>query len=323
MDKLSFRASLKNPAVEEPIDLFVHRPLGYLVARASYPTPLSPDVLTLVSMLLGLASGACLYITVAGGPRLHGLAGALLIASAVFDCSDGQLARMRQRSSRYGRMLDGAVDAVVQLAAVPAAVVHMVWRRGGLGSPGTVAWVLASLLALLAGVRHTTLYDQFKNVYVRNTDPNPHDCDDRDEIDAEWARLRATGPVSFGTWFRFAMYRVHLTLVARTMRWIDPWIPARFADMPPYSPERAAHFRALHGRLMRAWSFFGVGTHIFALSLSVMLDRLEWYVVLRLGFFNALLIVLVPLQRRASRAFFGASAGTWRERAGTRARCTL
>jgi hypothetical protein len=304
MADLSYRASLKNPEVEEVVDLLIHRPLGYLVARAAYPTPVTADALTIASMLAGLASGAVFWSVWAGAASHHVLGGALLVLSAVLDCSDGQLARMRRASSRYGRMLDGAVDAVVQLAAVPAVVAHMVWRRGGLGTPGTAAWVVAAVAAVLLGVRHTTLYDQFKNVFVRNTDPHPRDCDDRDEIEAEWARVRAAGRVGALTWFRFFFYRMHLDLVAQTMRWIDPHIPARFADMPPHTPERAARYRALNARLMRAWSFYGVGTHIFALAACVMLDRLEWYIALRLVGFNAALVALVPLQRRASRAFF-------------------
>lgn len=301
---LSFRGSLKHPDVEELVDLWVHRPLGYLVARVVYPTALSPDALTLASMVVGLASAAAFVSGPLGAGSHHVLGGLLLILSAVLDCSDGQLARMRNSSSRFGRMLDGAVDAVVQAAVVPAVLVYMVWRRGGVSSPGTVGWLIAAVLAILSGVRHTTLYDQFKNVYVRNTDPLPRDCDDLDEIEAEWARLRASGKVSVGTWFRFGMYRLHLKLVAQTMRWIDPFVPVRFADMPPYSPERAARYRALNATLMRLWSLFGVGTHIFALGVCAILDRVEWYVVLRLGVLNALLCLLVPLQRRASRMFF-------------------
>ena len=38
--------SLKSLDVEEPIDLYVHRPLAYLLARALLPTPISPNWVT-------------------------------------------------------------------------------------------------------------------------------------------------------------------------------------------------------------------------------------------------------------------------------------
>ena len=44
--------SLKSLDVEEPIDLYVHRPLAYLLARALLPTPVSPNLVTLGPMAL-------------------------------------------------------------------------------------------------------------------------------------------------------------------------------------------------------------------------------------------------------------------------------
>ncbi len=305
MPDLSYRASLKNPAVEEPVDLMIHRPLGYLIARLFYPTRVSPDALTLLSMAVGIASGIC--VAFAFGPS-HAVfmpaAAGLYVLSAIIDCSDGQLARMRQSSSRYGRMLDGAVDAVVQTAIVPLAVAQMVWRRGGLHGPTNWMWLVAAIAAILLGVRHTTLYDHYKNLWSRNTEANPRDCDDLEDLQRDEQAARARGPLSLLDWFRFAMYGVHLKLVRQTIEWIDPFVPARFSEMPSYSSERAAQYRQLNQRLMRAWSFFGIGTHIFTMAMTLFFERLELYVILRLLVFSLVLLPLVPLQRRASRQFF-------------------
>lgn len=307
MPDLSFRSSLKNIAVEEPIDLLVHRPLGYVIARLCYATPITPDQLTIVSMILGVAAGAVIGANIGRDTgSTMALAAALFVTSAIVDCSDGQLARMRQSSSRYGRMLDGAVDAVVQVAVVPAAIVQMFVRRGGTSSAGAWAWAIAGVLAILAGMRHTTIYDHYKNLWSRNATPKHTDCDDVEDLEQSIAEARAKGPLSALDLFRFAMYRTHLQLVAATMRWIDPHLPARFRAMPPYSEPSAARYVALNQGLMRAWSFFGVGTHIFTMALALAFDRLEAYIVLRLCVFNLALIALVPLQRRASRAFFAA-----------------
>lgn len=308
MANLSYRASLKNLDVEEVIDLLVHRPLGYVVARVAYPTFVTPDAITVLSMLVGIGAGIAFCAGPVTGHAHHILGGALLMLSAILDCSDGQLARMRKSSSRYGRMLDGAVDAVVQVAAVPAAIIAMMWRLGGTTAPALI-WGGMAFLAVLAGIRHTTLYDQFKNVYVRNTDPAPRDCDDLEEFEAEWERMRAGSRVTLLDRWRFEMYRLHLTLVRQTMRWIDPYVPARFADMPPYSEARAARYRQLQLGLMRAWSFYGIGTHLFLFALCTMVDRLEIYVIIRLFVYNSVLLALVPLQRRASREFFGDDSG--------------
>lgn len=307
MPDLSFRSSLKNVAVEEPIDLLVHRPLGYVIARLCYPTPITPDQLTIVSMLLGIAAGGVIGANIGrtSGSTMA-LAAALFVTSAIVDCSDGQLARMRQSSSRYGRMLDGAVDAVVQVAVVPAAIVQMFVRRGGTSSGSAWAWAVAGALAILAGMRHTTIYDHYKNLWSRNATAKHTDCDDLEDLEQSIAEARARGPLSVLDLFRFAMYRTHLQLVAATMRWIDPYLPARFREMPAFTEASGARYVALNQGLMRAWSFFGVGTHIFTMALALAFDRLEAYIVLRLAVFNLALLALVPLQRKASRAFFAA-----------------
>ncbi len=302
---MSYRSSLKHIAVEEPIDLLVHRPFGYVVARLCYPTRISPDQLTIVSMLLGVAAGVLVGASVGrAGAGWLPLAAGLFVLSAIIDCSDGQLARMRRSSSRLGRMLDGAVDAVVQIAIVPAAVVHMFVRRGGAGQWDAWAWAIAGVLAVLLGMRHTTLYDQYKNLWVRNGTPSTTDCDDVDDLERDIAEARAKGPLSWLDLFRFNFYRTHLALVAATMRVVDPYVPERFRSMPAYSEANGERYRALNATLMRAWSFFGVGTHIFTMALALAVNRLEAYIVLRLVLFNVVLAALVPAQRRASRAFF-------------------
>lgn len=305
MPDLSFRSSLKNIAVEEPIDLFVHRPLGYVIARLCYPTPITPDQLTIVSMLVGVASGALLWLSVArNDSALLPLAAALFVLSAIIDCSDGQLARMRQSSSTFGRMLDGAVDAVVQISVVPAAIAHLFVRRGGFSSGEAWGWAFAGVLAVLTGLRHTTLYDHYKNLWSRNATSKHSDCDDMDDFERSLAEAKAKGPLSAMDLFRFTLYRTHLTLVAATIRWVDPYVPARFKDMPAYSEARAQRYAAMNRGLMRGWSFFGVGTHIFTMAVSVAFNKLEAYIILRLVVFNLALAVLVPLQRRASKAYF-------------------
>lgn len=306
---LSYRSSLKHVAVEEPIDLLVHRPLGYVLARLCYPTRISPDQLTVVSMLLGIAAGALIYASV--GRDGYGFlphAALLFVLSAIVDCSDGQLARMRRSSSRLGRMLDGAVDAVVQIAVVPAGIVHMFARLGGASQWHAWAWAVAGVLAVLGGMRHTTLYDQYKNLWVRNATPSTVDCDDVDDLERDIAEARAKGPLSWLDLFRFNFYRTHLALVAATMRVVDPYVPERFRSMPAYSDDGARRYRSLNTALMRAWSFFGVGTHIFTMALALAVNRLEAYIVLRLVLFNVALVALVPAQRRASQQYFRAES---------------
>ena len=119
--------SLKSLDVEEPIDVYVHRPLAYLLARALLPTPVSPNLVTIASMLIGV-SGA--YLMVADVPYHWQWAALCTFTGTVFDCADGQLARMRKTSSVIGRMLDGTADVIVTAAILIAGGYHLYFKYG-------------------------------------------------------------------------------------------------------------------------------------------------------------------------------------------------
>ncbi|MEZ4392603.1 MAG: CDP-alcohol phosphatidyltransferase family protein [Polyangiales bacterium] len=302
----SYRATLKPLAVEEPIDLAVHRPLGYLIARASYPTSITPDQLTWLSMFVGVGSAAWIFYAGRAG---HSLAPAsvLLTLSAVIDCSDGQLARMRRTSSVFGRMLDGAVDAIVQAAVLAAVLALLISRHRAEGPAALAGWVALWAFALWSGSQHTSLYDRYKNLYLRHTLASFNEAEDDDDVEAAWAAAQAGGP-TLADRLRFFVYRSYLPAQRRLFAWVDPAVPGRFRDMPAYSPEVAGRYRARCEGLMRAWCWYGIGTHIAALSLALALGGVEVYVVARALLWNGSLLVLIPLQRKASRAFFGGGA---------------
>ena len=307
MPDLSFRATIKPVEVEELIDLFFHRPLAHLIARAAYPTAVTPDQLTLVSMFVGIGSGWCTWSSLSGGSTWLAAGGALLIASAIVDCSDGQLARMRQSSSRFGRMLDGLVDAIVQLAVLPAIVAH-VWMTHRADPGAALAWVLLTLVAVVTGSLHTTLYDHFKNVYLVHTQLTRREGnDDPEEVEAAYAGLKSDGLRAFVA-IRFFLYRRYGPQQRAVLGWVDPNIPSRYSAMPVYSIERAARYRLLHRGVMRAWTFYGIGTHIFGLGVAMMTGHVTAYVVARAVGYNLALLVLIPAQRRASKTFFTTEA---------------
>lgn len=97
----------KGQVVEEWIDLHFFRPLGFRIARALGPTRATPDQVTVASLMLGLLAG---HLMVYRSPALNAAGVGLFVVSDIFDSADGQLARMRRSSTRFGRILDGVSD---------------------------------------------------------------------------------------------------------------------------------------------------------------------------------------------------------------------
>jgi phosphatidylglycerophosphate synthase len=131
--------ALDNPR-DGYLDRVLHRRLSRPLTRLLLATPVSPNVVTIVGILLGTAGGLLLGVP---GPSI--IAALLLLeASAVLDCSDGELARVRFAESRLGHWLDVAGDTVVHVAVL-AGISIRITHTG-------VAPARAVLVALLLGV---------------------------------------------------------------------------------------------------------------------------------------------------------------------------
>ncbi len=74
------------------------------IARVLQATHISPNMLTVIGFVVALGVAAVL----ASGQLLLG--GILMILAAVFDAFDGTLARVANRTSRFGAFLDSTLD---------------------------------------------------------------------------------------------------------------------------------------------------------------------------------------------------------------------
>ena len=107
-----FKATLKSSETEDWLDLHVIRPFCYYCALAFNRFDIHPNTVTIWSMIIGAASAfffACgsFYYGGTCGLVMNIIAIALLMVADIFDCTDGQLARMSGKKSRLGRILDG------------------------------------------------------------------------------------------------------------------------------------------------------------------------------------------------------------------------
>ncbi len=291
--------SLKPLEVEEPIDVWVHRPLAYLLARAALPLPVSPNAITMVSIALGLVSA---YAMIWAYPQHLGLAGVALFSSAVFDCADGQLARLRGTSSAFGRMLDGVADLVVSTAAVGGGTYILfrefnppLWR-------GAVAVALA-LVTIVTGSFHTSSYDHFKNVFLRLTHEKYQEGESYEQAKKRFDELRPRQSwLVRGCW---SIYLFYVKSQTDYIRRFDP-ISAELSRLPSFNQERARIYREHAGGLMRIWrGWFGFGSLVFGMSVTIGLGVVEYYLAFRLVVLNLVFYgYLRPRQRRASEAAF-------------------
>lgn len=131
------------------VSRYINRPISTRLSRWLVRTPVTPNMVTIITFLTGLA-GAW---SVLDGTYGSVLLGALLFqVSSILDGCDGEVAVLTYRESKYGSWLDTITDNLTYLAFFAA----VVWAyAGGSGETvirslglGSVAVVAASILVM-------------------------------------------------------------------------------------------------------------------------------------------------------------------------------
>ena len=287
----AFESLLKSRDVEDPVNLWVHRPLAYGFVALIYRSAVTPNQITLLAMLVGITAGAC-FIDGSRTAMLWG--GALLWASAILDGADGILARAQRSFSELGRALDGTADAVVATATVLPAGYHLWVTQHDAGV------LVLLLVAIVSAVLHIELYDYYKESYLHMTDPHWDGHPER-IADAE-ARLARAKSEHLGLAARIAssMYVGLVTAQTRLVALTNPWGSREQLDFE-VSDESVDIYRRNNRGPMKLWAIISLAPHSYMMAILAMLDQLEIYLWLRLLLANAIFAVVMLWQRRASR----------------------
>ena len=153
---------LKSNDVEDPVNRYVHRTLAYLFVRSVFRTPITPNMITLSTIILGFAAG-CAFLW--GTPAAMLAGGVGLWAASILDGADGILARAKNLQSEFGRALDGSADALVAVFTVFPAFYHVWVTRH---NPYDLALMVP---ALGLTVVHLAMYDFYKESYLQGHPP--------------------------------------------------------------------------------------------------------------------------------------------------------
>ena len=104
MDKKEYESSLKSIETENIVDRTFYRPIGFKIAKLLKNTSITPNMITVLSIFVGVGAGFLFYYD----NLLYNIGGILLLVCAnILDCVDGQLARLTGIKSKIGRILDG------------------------------------------------------------------------------------------------------------------------------------------------------------------------------------------------------------------------
>jgi hypothetical protein len=286
-----FETVLKSREVEDPVNLWVHRPLAYAFVALIYRTSITPNQVTFLALLVGMFAGVAFLI----GTKTAMLVGGICLwSSAILDGADGILARAKRLFSDVGRAIDGVADAIVAVLTVFPGFYHM-WLKDH--SPLQLAVMPVVIGTTLL---HVYLFDFYKEAFLQHTKPSWDGNPERlVEIEERIARLKREN----AAWYVQIPMQIYLGLVQNQIRTVTALNPLalRHHLTFPVNEQSVQIYRKHNRGPMQLWAMVSTAPHAYLMSICAMFDRLDIYLWLRLIGANAVFLIVCLWQRAATR----------------------
>jgi hypothetical protein len=154
--KISMGSTLKSMDTEEFIDIHFYRPIGYRWALLFDKLNVSPNAVTIAGIIIGIGAGICFGFS---SLKINILGMLLLVWANMYDSADGQLARMTEKKTTLGRILDGFCG-IVWFFVIYAAICFRLTP-----SWGVWIWALGAFTGFFHG-KQTSMADYYRNIHL-------------------------------------------------------------------------------------------------------------------------------------------------------------
>ena len=289
--RADIEATYRAREIEGFLDLHFYRKIGFQLARFFAWAGVTPNGVTLMGTAIGIVAGHLYFYrdltTNVVGMCLH-------VFTNAMDNADGQLARLVNRQSPSGRVLDGIGDNLV-FASV---YVHLCFRFVAEGGSHGV-WVVA----LLAGLSHrfqSEAAEFCRDAYLRFAAGKPRSLELSSDLRPQYEIVTWSNHFS-----RKLLLRLHLGYVTEQemlcpgLTRLEEAARRSFADGVPQT------FRERYRKMNRTMInfFFLLRTNARMLLLFVLLfvGQPGWYFPVELVVLNLLLVVFLSRQNAICR----------------------
>lgn len=150
-------STMKSRDTESDFELYVTRTPGYLWALLFQSLNVHPIAVTLLSIIIGAASG---YFFLTDDLQYNLVGMLLLIWANWYDCADGQLARMTGKKTLIGRILDGFAGDVWFFSIYLFICLRLTPQWG------IWIWLLAAWAGLRCHGRQCAVSDYYRNIHL-------------------------------------------------------------------------------------------------------------------------------------------------------------
>lgn len=280
----TFHRSLKPLVVEEAVDYYFFRRLAHWLVPVLHRLGFSPNGVTTLSLVTGLLAAFCVW-------KMVFVPGAVLaLVAIVFDCCDGQLARLTGKSSPLGRAMDGTFD-LIWVASLWLAIYNSPYfAMQGYGREILALMALAGLSMML----HCWIFDGIKVKYLEVVRPEF----DEQAIDfhQSWQMMKD----EFRAW-RLPNAFFAFLLALQTYFFVRGGEKRVKQSHPEWMRQR---YEAELGPVVKGFTWLGEGTHNALVILGVLCMSLS-----PVPLFGAFVCIAVPMNLWGIYLYF-----RWRQR---------
>jgi phosphatidylglycerophosphate synthase len=283
LNKFKIEATYKSADTEEFLDRIFYRKVGYGMAVASKAMGLTPNVITFISIIFGVTAGHLFYYQ---NTTINLIGVLLLITAEALDGADGQLARLTNNYSRFGRIFDGVAGNLMFISIY----LHLSARfvvEGGTG------WIF--LIALISGISHSfqsAMADFYRIFYLYFVQGKNKDIDDLNEVKETYAKLSwLKSPFKKFLLRVYINYRRQQNLLAKNVRSLYEFVEQKFNGLTP--SWLSEEYRRLNKPMIKYQNILTTNTRMIVLFITIFLGNVLHYFLFELIILNLLLVYFV------------------------------
>jgi len=281
----------KSKDTEEFLDILFYRPIGYILALASKAIGLTPNAVTIISIFVGVIAGHFFYYKELG---LNIIGIGLLVFANALDSADGQLARITNSKSRFGRILDGLGGNLWFVSIY----IHLAIRF--IADGGTP---FIFVFAVLCGLSHSiqsAMADYYRNYYMFfKYGKEKSEIDKSGHLQEEYKRYSWTKNLYRKFLMRvYINYTVEQEFFAKTLRALYDTATRRYGtEIPEWL---RINYTKLTKPLIKYFNILTTNTRMIVLFIGVLSGYYMIYWIFEFTVLNILLLYVVWKQERSS-----------------------
>ncbi len=305
LNKLQIESTFKSHDTEEFLDIIFYRRLGYVFALASKRLGISPNGVTIISILFGVTAGHLFFyqnLTV----NIIGMC--FLVFAETLDSTDGQLARMTNFKSRFGRILDGLGGNLMFLSIY----IHICARfvvNGG------TPWIF--LFAVITGLSHSlqcAIADYNRNLYLFIIfDKNKSELDKLNDLFPIYNKLSWKNNFVKKLLMRvYINYTKEQEIFSKETKSLFYYVQNNFINGIPENLKEK--YKNLNKPLLKYHNILTTNTRMMVLFIAIIINKPEYYFLFELIILNALLVYVILKQEKNNKNLLESAKTIYREK---------